>query len=91
MDTIKDIIARVIEPLSSGRNRPHDIGHQWQRLAGGTKTSAAVELKDGILTVHVDCAARLVKFNGLKEQYLEEMQSKNPGITNIRFKVGKIG
>ncbi len=90
MDSLKDIIPRVIAPLSRKEANPSDLAQTWQRVSGGGKTSTVVAFKDGILTVHVDCSARMVKMNSLKEQYLEELSGKHPQIKNIRFKVGKV-
>ena len=90
MDAIKDIIPRVIAPLSKGEANPSDIAKQWDRVSGGGKTSSVAAFKDGCLTVHVDCSARVVKMNLRKADYLEELSGKHPQIKSIRFKVGKI-
>jgi len=93
MDAIKNIIPRVIAPLAGGKAASSDIAQQWERMAGGrsmAKTSGIASFKDGILTIHVDCSARLVKMNLSKADYLDGMQSKNPQVKDIRFKVGKI-
>ena len=90
MDAIKDIIPRVIAPLAEGRLRTTDIAQEWRRIAGAGKNSGVAAFKDGCLTVHVDCGARLVTMNLNKADYLDEMQSKNPQVKDIRFKVGKI-
>jgi len=90
MDAIKDIIARVIGPLADGKSANSDIAQSWQRIAGAGKASSVAGFKDGILTVHVDCSARLVKMNLNKADYLDEIRSKNPQVKDIRFKVGKI-
>jgi hypothetical protein len=90
MDSIKDIIPHVIAPLSKGQSTHSDIAGEWQRLCGEGKTSSVQDLKEGVLTVHVDCSARLVKMNLNKARYLEELSGKHPQIKSIRFKVGKI-
>ena len=90
MDAIKDIIPRVIGPLSKKEITPGDIVAAWQRLAGGTKTSCVAAFKDGYLTIHVDSATRLMKMNLQKADYLDDLKSKWPDIKDIRFKVGKI-
>ena len=90
MDAIKDIIPRVIAPLAEGRSKSADIAQEWRRISGGGKNSSVTAFKDGCLTVHVDCGARLVKMNLNKADYLDELKSKNPQIKDIRFKVGKI-
>jgi hypothetical protein len=89
MDSIKDIIPRIIAPLSQGQANAMNVGEAWKRLYGGDKGSSAVGYKEGCLTVHVDCAARLVKMNLNKAEYLEELKKRYPQMTNIRFKVGK--
>lgn len=90
MESIKNIIPQVIKPLSSGNGGQASVADLWHRLYGPEKTTSVVEFKDGCLTVHVDCSARLVKLNLNKTLYLEELSRKNPDIKNIRFKVGKI-
>ena len=90
MDAIKDIIPRIIAPLSKGQSNSVDIVSAWNRIYGNDKGSSVVELKDGCLIVHVDCSARLVKMNMQKMEYLEELKTKYPLIKDIRFKVGKI-
>lgn len=90
MNTIKDIIPKVIGSLSQGKPGAPGIAEEWQRLSGGGKTSSVFELKDGCLTVHVDCSARLVKMNAQRQEFLEALSQKHPEIKNIRFKVGKI-
>ena len=83
MDSIKDIIPRVIAPLAAGKADFAGIVRQWP----GTSIAA---FKDGLLTVHVDCAARAVRLGQGKAKYLEALQKKNPQIKDIRFKVGRI-
>ena len=90
MDTIKDIISRVIAPLAAGQSQTDGIAQQWRRIYGEGKQSSVASFKDGVLIVHVDCAARLVKMNLSKLEYLEELKLKNPMTKAIRFKVGKI-
>ncbi len=89
MDSIKDIIPRVIAPLGQGQASPSDIAGEWQRLSGG-KTSSAASFKDGTLTIHVDCGARAVKMNAEKARYVEELNKKSLGVKIIKFKVGKV-
>ena len=89
MDTIKDIIPRVMGPLSSGKANHAGIAQEWERLSGGAN-SAVAAFKDGCLIVHVDCGARVVKMNLNKKDYLESLNRKNFQIKEIRFKVGKI-
>ena len=90
MDAIKDIIPRVIAPLSAGKTNPSGIAQSWRRLCSDPKTSGIAGLKDGCLTVHVDCSARMVKMNMAKADYLDELKSKHPEVKDIKFKVGKI-
>ena len=90
MDSIKDIIPRVIAPLSSGKYKAAELGQWWQRHYGGNKNTSAALVKDGSLTVHVDCAARRVKMEVEREEYLKHVQDQFPGIKQINFKVGKI-
>jgi hypothetical protein len=90
MDAIKDIIPRVIGPLGDGRATPSQIAQQWQRLSGAHKATSIASLKQGCLTIHVDCSARLVKMNADKDEYLAKLRQNHPEITEIRFKVGKV-
>lgn len=90
MDSIKDIIPRVIAPLSKGQANPSDIMADWKRLSGGGETSSVNSMKDGCLTIHVDCGARLMKMRMQEGEYLKDMQKNNPQIRAIKFKVGKI-
>ena len=88
MDAIKNIIPRVIAPLADGKSVSGDIAQHWLRVAGAGTGIAS--FKDGILTVHTDCSARLVKMKLNKSDYLDEMHSKNPQVKDILFRVGKI-
>ncbi len=90
MDAIGDIIPRVIAPLAQGNLNPTGLAQMWERLYGKTEGAAAAEFKDGCLTVHVDCSARLVRMNAQKANYLAELSQKNPKIKALRFKVGKV-
>ncbi len=90
MDAIKDIIPHVIAPLSAGQARAEGIAELWQRLSGDSRKSSVASFKEGVLVVHVDCSARLVKMNQSKPEYLEDLKAKNPNVKDIRFKVGKI-
>jgi hypothetical protein len=90
VDTIKDIISRVMGPMASGQGGQDGIAGQWQRLSGNSKTSSVAGCKDGVLTVHVDCAARVMKLNLDKERFIQEMSKNHPEIKNIKFKVGRI-
>ena len=90
MDAIKDIIPRVIAPLSNGQTSQMDMVEAWKRLAGTNKGTSLAGFKDGCLTVNVDCAARLVKMNAQKADYLDDLKAKLPQVKDIRFKVGKV-
>lgn len=90
MDAIKDIIPRVIAPLSEGKTQSMDIAERWQRACGDGKNARAVSFKDGILTVHVDCSARIVHMNTYKADYTAKLNQEEPKVKDIRFKVGKI-
>ncbi len=90
MDTIKDIIQRVIAPLAEGKGNSSDVAESWARLAGEKNKTCITGFKEGCLFINVDCSARLVKMNLNKSDYLDAMKSKNPLIKDIRFKVGKI-
>lgn len=90
MDSIKDIIPRVIGPLSKKEGQPTDMVEAWQRLSGHAKTSCIAGYKDGQLIIHVDSATRMMALNGQKQDYLDDLRSKWPEIKDIRFKVGKI-
>lgn len=89
MDAIKDIIPRVIGNWAQGQAPLTDIAQAWERspAAGGTK---AVDLKEGCLIVHVDCAARRVKLSANKNQYAQQLHAQYPQVKDIHFKVGKI-
>ena len=90
MDSIKDIIPRVIAPLSAGQASGRDIAQAWRRLCGDGRTSGVAAFNNGCLTVHVDCAARRVKMDAQKADYLEALNKKDLHVTDIRFKVGKV-
>jgi hypothetical protein len=90
MDSIKDIIPRVISPLSSGTASSSDIVAEWQRLSGGVQTSSVAAFKNGTLIIHVDCSARAVKMNLSKAGYIKELNKKSLAVKDIRFKVAKI-
>ncbi len=90
MDSIKDIIPHVIAPLSRGSQAPSDVGLWWQRHYGYAKKTAAVGLKEGTLTIHVDCAARRVKMEMERNDYLKHVRSVFPAVEKIYFKVGRI-
>lgn len=89
MENIKDIIPKVIAPLSEGKMGLGGIVEAWQRL-GTPKTSSVEALKDGCLTIHVDSAARRVRMELEKDEYLRVLNKTHPEIKAIRFKVGKI-
>ncbi len=89
MDTIKDIIPHIIGRLSDGKTQSIDIVQEWQLLCGAD-TSSVVSLKEGCLTVNVDCSARAVQWNTRKQEFLQELNKKDFQIKNIRFKVGKL-
>jgi hypothetical protein len=90
MNSIKDIIPQVIAPLSSGNQTPAQVGTWWQRHYGSNKKTSVVSLKEGTLTVHVDCAHRRVKMELERDDYLKHVQSCFPSVLKIYFKVGKI-
>jgi hypothetical protein len=90
MDIIKDIIPTVIGKMASqSPDQKKDINALWSRMAG-LEGSRIVNLKSGTVTVHVDSALRMVKLNGRKEAFIEELQRIFPDVKWIHFKVGKI-
>ena len=90
MDTVKNILPRVIEDLASKRPQQADIAEIWQRICGNAKGSRASQIKNGSLTVVVDSSARKMQLFRKRQELLEEMQHKIPTIKNIYFKVGSV-
>ena len=90
MNSIKDIIPHVIAPLSRGSQSLTEIGQWWLRHYGEGKKTVAIAVKDGTLTVHVDCAGRRFKMEQERGEYLKHVQTCFPNMQRIIFKVGKI-
>ena len=90
MDPIKNIVDRVIGGMSSSTGNAFDgIQSAWARISGDHE-SGVVEFKDGCVTIHADCAMRLVKLNLNREIFLKELQKEFPSIVGIKFKAGAI-
>ena len=90
MNTIKDIIPNIIQSLSQGGQAPADMGEWWRRHYGQDKRTAVSCFKDGVLIVHVDSAARRIKFEMEKEECLKHAKGNFSQIENIIFRVGRI-
>ena len=90
MDSIKNIIPSVIGKISAQEGpSPDDIQSLWRKMGGATG-SRVMDLKDGVLNVHVDSSMRMVKLNLDKEHFLKQINAVFPSIKRIHFKVAKI-
>ncbi len=90
MDPIKNIVAQVIDRMSSKPGASFaDIQEVWTRISGG-KGSRVTDLKDGRVTVTTDTAMRMVKLNFSRQSLLQQLNGKFPSIIKICFKVGKL-
>ena len=89
MAAIKDIIAQVIGGMSgTAAVSRKDLAALWQDICpDGT---AVVDLKEGVVIIHVDSALRLAHLNARRTPLLKEVQSKCPQVRQLKFKVGKI-
>lgn len=91
MTFIKDIIPHVIEGLvNSKAAKALDWESLWSGLDEATKGSRVSDFKEGQLTVVVDSAARGVKLNLQKQQFIKALKLKGVEVQQIYFKVGKV-
>ena len=101
MAAIKDIIARVIHDMSAplagsrkGTLSPRDFTSRkelaalWQGIC--PQGTQVVDLKEGVVLIHVDSSARLVHLNARRSALLKTIQAQCPQVKDLRFKVGKI-
>ncbi len=89
MAAIKDIINQVIGDMSGAAGTSNkDLSRVWQELSG--QGTSMAEFKDGMATVHVDSAVRVVHLNARRGELLKALQERCPQVKQLKFKVGKI-
>ncbi len=94
MDSIKDIIPRVIEKMA--RERGQHVGERdtleqaWQDILGkqDSRHTRLRGYRNGDLLVLVNSPARLYHLRMRKAKILKQLHEKIPAIKNITFKVG---
>ena len=95
MDSIKDIIPRVVEQMARSRGQhaggPGSLEQVWQSVLGEQelKHVALRGQRDGNVLVTVDSPARLYHLRMRKAKILKQLQEKIPEIKDIVFKVGE--
>ncbi len=94
MEQIKDIIPQVINHIAQKKPEVQNkIQRLWQGISNGkaAKHTSVVNLQKGTLTVHVDSPAWLFQMNLQKRKILEHLKEEIPELTQIYFKIGKVG
>ena len=87
MDPMKDIVASVMQQMSTrGGVSLIAIQQAWERL-GEHKGCKVVDFKDGCLTIGADASIRLVKLNMNRDALLKKLQKEFPSIVKLQFKV----
>ena len=93
MNSIKDIVMQVVGDLSVRKPETQTkIQRIWKSVLDEREAmhTQIIELKEGMLVVHVDSPAWLYQMNFKKKKILEKIQEEHPVIENIFFKVGSI-
>lgn len=95
MDSIKDIIPRVVENMVRSRDQrtgdPGALEKAWQDILEKPelKHTKLVGPRDGNLLVLVDSPAWLYHLRMRKAKILKQLLEKMPEIKEITFKVGE--
>lgn len=92
MDSIKDIIPKVVEKIIRQRAGEQGALEQaWLDVLEkqDIKHVKLGGLRDGNLLVSVDSPARAYHLRMRKAKILKQLQEKIPGIKDIMFKVGE--
>lgn len=95
MDSIKDIIPRVVEKMVRSRNRqaggPGALEQVWQDILEKQELRHTMlgGQRDGNLLVFVDSPARAYHLRMGKARILKQLQEKIPEIKDIIFKVSE--
>lgn len=92
MESIRDIIPKVIENLSLKKpNSKRNIHEVWKIAAGEQGEHCAVkDFQRGMLRVHVDSSARMFELSTRKADLIKNLKNEIPDLNDIIFKVGKI-
>ena len=93
MDTIKDLIKRVVKDLADHKTtQSHALEEILQKVfdKNEKKHIKLVGLKDGKLSFNVDSPAWLYQMQTRKRKFLEKIKSELPEINSIYFRIGNI-
>lgn len=92
---IKDVLDGILKNLGGGKvSQAGMIGDVWMKAAGGAaaKHAKPVDIKEGILVVHVDSSSWLHKLTMEKAGILAKIKSdlgEGP-VKDIKLRIGEI-
>lgn len=91
MDTVKDIVTKVIEGIAEKKNGPDDkVERIWQGLLNKKegRHTKLIGIHNGVLSIRVDSPAWLYHMKIRQSKILERLKEEIADIRDIRFKLG---
>lgn len=92
MENIKSVVHQVLRNMSGSAPTPERF-EQWlmdQWTAEEKLHIKLIGIKENTAAFYVDSPAWMQYFENNKSQLLKKLQTFQPNISNIRFKLGKI-